>query len=194
MRWREYRLQLLLVARTVGVLPVASLAVWAALCALQEPAFFREQGIQVLWASIYALADIWGLAAVCVWWSRIRALPGLTLRPGTSGLVLSTLPLALALAAAVFGAVADALRGLSDLRLPLHGVARAVLVWWPVAWLAAALSAVPPTLASLAVLAGAGLMLAIHPVSAVAGGPTIATVIASAVAVGGALLAAGRRS
>ena len=60
-------LDLKILNRQLGVMPWLALVLWCSIASLQEPLFFRIQGLDLLWPAASAGADVLGLVACGVW-------------------------------------------------------------------------------------------------------------------------------
>lgn len=191
MTWRPYRLEFVMLARALGLLPVATILGWVAVASIQEPSFFRSHEIPLLHASVYALADLWSLAMILMGTEMLHPARPASGWPACAAM--SSLAILLAALAGTFAAAADLLRGLDLGAEPAWGLLRAVLVWLPVSLWASAIHREHVLVRWCGILLAAAAMLAANPPSAVATAPALANFTTCAAASLGGVLAAMRQ-
>jgi len=191
---RLVALDLKILVRQLGPVPWVVLALWCLVAAIQEPQFFRRQGLDLQWPASYAGADIlslilcglWGMGGLSSYYGQARS--------RLSGAV-AVFTCCLAAHATAFGcsALLDLANG-----SPTHWLAatqlvgRAALIWLPMAVVAGDLArssiSSGPRLAAIA--AAFLVLLSINPLSMLEPLLTIDKFVASALATTGTCLLA----
>lgn len=200
---RPVVLDLKILLRQLGWLPFVLLAIWCTATWVQEPGFFRLQGLDLLWPSSSVGADLLAYACCCTWTATAQPyLYGLayTCGPRRAGAALAKSVAALVALSLGVHALAIALCSVLDLAssqpIPhlrvLGWLLRAVLVWLPLSLLtvAAGTLAPRPGVRLAIVTAGFLVLAAVHRVSLAAPVLPFDNVLASALAAAGAAVLA----
>jgi hypothetical protein len=194
---RTSQLSLKIILRSLGPLPWVGLTVWCVAALLQEPAFFRTQGLDLAWPAIFGGADVFCLAAVLVWVhsiSRIRSYrisSSWVIRTWQVLAVLSVCLVAQA-AAVMAGLAVDHLTGFPSPWPDLPSLLlRSLLVWMPLCTLAVSIAPLPkPWLATLTVVGAFLMMASVLPVSLAYASASVDKFVASLLATMGSALSA----
>ena len=188
---RPAKLEFLVQARSLGALPAVLLASWTIATFLQEPRFFRWNGLGLMWPSISASADLLCLAS-CLssaagTSSRIFASTHFT-RCRWLGLFVFCLSLhGLAI---LVGVALDAIANVDSTREMSDAALRAFCLWLPLTGLATLpASQVRPRLAALVLtVAGFTMVQFAYPVSLLGQGPRLDKFLSSAMATAGCVI------
>ena len=186
---RSLVLSLRILGRTLGWVPVVGLLLWCAIASLQEPDFFRRQGLDLAWPAIYGGADILCLAIALAWChsgSEERFRPFATTR---SWLIHAGAVLVACLVAhtvAMSAAILIDMATLSTTPWPAlpRLFLRTLCVWLPLSLLVSALAGCSRPVARLVITGCAfAIMATIHPVSLLYEPATLAKLSGSALAI-----------
>lgn len=182
---RSCLLHLKVALRGLGPVPPAILLIFCAAASIQEPAFFRDQGLDLLWPACAVSADFLTLAAFSTWlgstgsfyclaypWSAAAAL--LLLALVTSGSAV--------LACGLLDLAHD--HNLDPSRM-LAVMARPVLLWAPISLLVATTGCASIGCRVGVLVLSFAIQEAVHGVSMTAAGPGLGNVLATTLALSG---------